>query len=148
MARTNLDQHIRQRIQLFVTELTALIKQSAVKSVKDALGNGEGEAPARRGMKQGRRGGASRKEVSVEGDSVPRGRGGRRKGAKRSPKQLERVTEALLNHIKENPGERIEAIAKKIGMKTKELTLPVKKLVADKKIVRKGEKRATEYFPK
>jgi hypothetical protein len=148
MASTNLDKDIRERIQLFVAELTSLIKQSAVKSVKDALGNGDTDEPVRRRGRKGRRGMASRTDDSMDAEpSVSaRGRVGRRKGAKRSPKQLENIVEKLLSHIKSNPGERIEEIAKKIGMRTRELTLPVKKLVSEKKITRKGEKRATTYF--
>lgn len=153
MASTNLDQHIRERIQLFIAELTSLIKQSAVKSVRDALGNGDtdSDVPARRGMKKGRRGGAAKRGAASADAEAPkrgRGRGGRKKGAKRSSKQLEHITETLLNHVKANPGERIEAIAKKIDIKSRDLTLPVKKLVAEKKITKKGEKRATTYFPR
>jgi hypothetical protein len=33
------------------------------------------------------------------------------------------------------------------GASTKDLTLPVKKLLSGKKIRTQGEKRATEYFP-
>ena len=39
-----------------------------------------------------------------------------------------------------------EAIGKALATPTKDLTLPVKKLVAEKKIVAKGERRATKYF--
>ena len=41
----------------------------------------------------------------------------------------------------------MEAIGKALGTPTKELNLPVKKLLSAKRIRTKGEKRATEYFP-
>jgi DNA-binding NtrC family response regulator len=148
MASTNLDQQIRERMQLFVAELSSLIKQSAVKSVTDALGNGDTALPKRRGMgRPGRRGSARRAASLGDGEAAaPKGRGSKKRGAKRSPKQLEHITEKLFTYVKENPGQRIEKVAADIGMRTKELTLPVKKLVADKKIATKGEKRATTYF--
>jgi predicted transcriptional regulator len=57
------------------------------------------------------------------------------------------LTESLLAAIKSGPGQRMEEIAKGLGTSTSELTLPAKKLLADKKIKTKGERRATKYFP-
>ena len=59
--------------------------------------------------------------------------------------EIVKTTEKLLQYITKNSGQRIEEIAKGVGHSTKELTLPVKKLLNDKKIVAKGEKRATRY---
>jgi hypothetical protein len=73
---------------------------------------------------------------------------GRAKGAKRPPGEIETLTADLGSYIKSNPGQRIEQIAKGIGTSTKELTLPVKKLLAKKAIKTRGQKRATQYFPK
>ena len=70
----------------------------------------------------------------------------RKAGQKRSPDEIVKTTEKLLSYIGKNSGQRIEEIAKGVGNSTKELTLPVKKLLNDKKIVAKGEKRATRYF--
>ena len=151
MASTNLDQQIRERIRLFVAELTSLIKQSAVKSVKEALGNGDTELSTRRG--KGRRGrGAGARGAASLGDAeavkAPKGRGSKKKGTKRSSRQLVHIAEKLFAYIKENPGQRIEKVAGDIGMRSKALTLPAKKLSADKKIVTKGNRRATTYFPR
>jgi hypothetical protein len=41
----------------------------------------------------------------------------------------------------------MEAIGKALGLPTRELNLPIKKLLAGKKIRSEGHKRATEYFP-
>jgi hypothetical protein len=41
----------------------------------------------------------------------------------------------------------MEAIGKALGAPTKDLNLPIKKLLASKKIRSEGHKRATEYFP-
>ncbi len=68
-------------------------------------------------------------------------------GAKRPPAELAKLTEKLGEYIKGHPGLRIEPIGKALSIPTKELTLPVKKLLAAKKIRSEGQKRATEYFP-
>jgi predicted transcriptional regulator len=58
------------------------------------------------------------------------------------------VTEQVFNHIKTNAGQGVEQIAKALGTTTKELTLPIRKLLAEKKVTSKGQKRATRYFPR
>ncbi len=68
-------------------------------------------------------------------------------GAKRPPAELVKLTEKLGEYIKANPGLGMEVIGKALGSPTKDLNLPVKKLLAAKKIRVEGQKRATEYFP-
>ena len=72
---------------------------------------------------------------------------GRAKGAKRDPKALAALTETLEAAIRANPGVGIERIGVATGIATKELALPVKKLLADGRIKTKGQRRATKYFP-
>lgn len=67
-------------------------------------------------------------------------------GVKRSPEYLENLTRKLGDNIRKTPGQRIEMIAKDMGVSTKELTLPVKKLMASKMVRSKGQKRATAYY--
>ena len=122
---------IRSRVEAFVEELTAMIRASALDLVNEALGEG-GSRPGRRAV--GRRAAAP----------APSGR--RAKGAKRDPKLLAALTDRLGDYIKKNPGNRIEQIGKALGTPTKDLALPVKKLLAAKKISTKGQKRATTYF--
>jgi len=69
----------------------------------------------------------------------------RTKGQKRSPKELEMLESRLLRYVKIHPGQGIEQIAKGMTISTKELNLPMRKLVADGAIKTKGEKRATKY---
>lgn len=72
----------------------------------------------------------------------------RRKGAKRDPKELEALVGKLASAIKSKPGLRIEEIGRALGIATKELALPAKKLLAEKKIKTTGNRRSTKYFPK
>jgi len=68
-------------------------------------------------------------------------------GEKRPPAELVKLTERLGEYIKAHPGQRIETIGKALSAPTKDLSLPIKKLLSGKKIRSEGLKRATEYFP-
>ena len=135
MANNAVSDQIRSRVEEFVDELSSLIRQSAMDTVTKVLG---GDSDGRRG---GRRG--ATRVIAAEG----RGRA-RPKGAKRSQDELERLTGRLLAYVKGNAGQRIEQIAKGMGVSTRELNLPAKKLLGNKSIRTKGQKRATQYFPK
>jgi predicted transcriptional regulator len=76
---------------------------------------------------------------------VGRPRGGR--GAKRTAEEMHELCEKVASFVKTHPGLRIELINKELGTATKELALPIRKLLADSVITSKGEKRATTYFP-
>jgi len=73
----------------------------------------------------------------------PRGR----PGAKRSAEDLEALSTKFATFVKAHPGLRIEQINKELGTTTKDLALPIRKLVADKVISAKGQKRSTTYLP-
>jgi hypothetical protein len=68
-------------------------------------------------------------------------------GEKRPPAEVAKLTDGLGDYIKANPGQRMEIIGKALGVTTRELNLPIKKLLAAKRIRSEGQKRATEYFP-
>ena len=137
MANT-LDDRIRARVEQFAAELAELIRESAMETVSEALA-GARPSPGRGGRR---------------GATLALARGGRgraasrEKGAKRPPDEIERLTGKLLDYVKGNPGQRIEQIADGMGTSTKELNLPAKKLIANKQLKTKGQKRATTYYPK
>ncbi len=133
---TNVEAEIRARLEQFAAKLTSLIQQSAMSSVEDAFAGGG--APARRG-RGGRRPAAAAPAPAARASSA-------KKGQKRDPKLLEALTEKLGGYIAKNPGLRIEQIGAALGVATKDLALPVKKLVAAKRVSTKGQKRATTYF--
>lgn len=70
------------------------------------------------------------------------------KGVKRAPDEIAGLTKQLHVYISKHPGQRIEQIAAGMGTVTKELNLPVKKLIGAKKLSTKGHKRATTYYAK
>lgn len=135
---------IRERVEAFAADIAELIRASAMETVAAALG--EGVVGGGRGGRGGRGGGRVAAGRPARGAS--RAVASRAKGAKRPPGEIETLTGELASYIKSNPGQRIEQIAKGIGTSTKELTLPVKKLLAKKAIKTRGQKRATQYFPK
>lgn len=66
-------------------------------------------------------------------------------GQKRDPKEIDAVTEKLLAYIRKHPGERIEPIGKALGVPTKDLLIPVRRLIAAKHVKTRGRVRATTY---
>lgn len=136
----SLNDRIRARVEQFAEELSALIRESAMETVRDALG---GVAAG------GRRGGGRSRPPAIPpaGRALGRSRA-LPKGAKRAPEEIERLTSKLQDYIKSNPGQRIEQIAEGMGANTRELNLPAKKLISTKQIKTRGQKRATTYFPR
>jgi hypothetical protein len=131
------EQQINQRVQSFVAEITELARQQALETLSSALA-GAGLLAGRRG-RGGRNGTAARRAGRP---ALAASAGGRR-----SPDQIDATCQALLSEIAGNPGQRIEQIGANIGMRTKDLALPIRKLVAQKQIRTEGQRRATRYFP-
>ena len=121
---TDIDRQIRQRIESFVEELSRLVRQTAVDSVRQALA-GTGST------------------TRTRASSVTRTRP---KGAKRSATEIESTARSVINWVRRNPGQGVEQIARGLNTSTKELMLPIKKLLGDKKLSSQGQKRATKYF--
>lgn len=149
MANSSVSDQVRARVESFVAELSDLIRRSAMETVQHALAGGD------EGGRRGRRGPLPGRRAAAAGSMLPAAKpvrgavaGGRSKGAKRSPEELEELTQQLLDYVKGNPGQRIEQIADGMGTSTKELNLPAKKLLANKSLKTKGHKRATQYFPR
>jgi hypothetical protein len=131
----NIHDALRAALDSFVEDLSKIIQQSTLESVEQALAAAS-TIPARRG-------GRGRGAVPALALSLPRG-----KGQKRTPEELEQLTKRFHAHVQKNPGQRIEQLADGMGISTRELNLPVKKLLAAKKLSTKGQKRATTYFAK
>lgn len=66
-------------------------------------------------------------------------------GTKRSPKEIQKTMNKFATFVRKNPGLRIEQINAKLGTETKDLALPVRRLIARRLVRAKGEKRATTY---
>ncbi|ACY17100.1 hypothetical protein [Haliangium ochraceum] len=116
---------VNAHIEAFISDITELAKEAARETLNQALGSG------------------------ADGALLPRSEFGdlrRRKGGKRSPEEIEKTAETLLEYISENPGQRMETIGRAMNASTQELTLPIKKLLSSGKLRTEGQKRATTYF--
>ncbi len=135
MADTN--DMIRARVDAFVADLTDLIHQAILDNVQAALGQAiPSAAPRRPGRPKGR--------VSAPAASAPTKRG-KKRGGKRTASELADMADKLVSFVEKNPGSSIEEIGRGIAIPTKELALPVKKLLAEGRLKKKGQKRATRY---
>lgn len=118
-------------VQGFVAQITELARRAAIDTLESALSGRTG------GRGRGRGGAAA----LLAGVGRPRGR-----GAKRSADELDQLSEQFVSFVKENPGLRIEQINKQLGTTTKDLALPIRKLIAEGAVKAKGQKRSTTYF--
>jgi hypothetical protein len=119
----NLQNQVNARVEAFVAEITELARAAAYQALSAGL-----DTPI-----------AGGRSVTV----AMRGR----RGGKRTAAEIAQMADAFLAHVAANPGQRMEHIAKELGLPTPELTLPVKKLLADGKLRVEGQKRATQYYP-
>src|SRR5262245_30421827 len=130
---TDFQTDMNRTVQGFVAQITELARRAAIDTLESAFG---------------RRGGAGRGAASggaaAAGGQVGRPRGGR--GVKRTPEDLEQISTKFVAFVKSHPGLRIEQINKELGTTTKDLALPIRKLISDGVLKAKGKKRSTTYF--
>ena len=105
----------------FVAQITELARRAAMDMVHNALSKGG--------------------SASINGL-----RGRRGKGIKRTSDELDKLGENFHSFVAKHPGLRIEQINKQLGTSTKDLALPIRKMIADGSLKTKGEKRSTTYF--
>jgi hypothetical protein len=123
----NYQSELQKLVDGFVAQLSEIWRRQAIDSLT-GMGGGRGQG--------GRAGGSDL--------SLGRGRG---RGAKRTAEELEQLADAFVEFVSKNPGLRIEQINKQLGTTTKDLALPIRKLLEDGVVKAKGKKRSTAYFP-
>lgn len=121
-------------VQGFVAQITELARRAAIGTLESAFGSRAGRANGAQAL------------AMLGGRGAPgRPRGGR--GAKRTAADLEALSSQVASFVKAKPGLRIEEINKELSTTTKDLALPIRKLIADGILTAKGQKRSTKYFP-
>jgi len=123
----NLHSDIQRLVDSFVAQVTELARRAAIDTLESALGRSSGARGAGAGLVR-----------------IGRSRG---RGAKRTADELEKLQDDFVAFVGKNPGMRIEQINKQLGTTTKDLALPIRKLIADGSLKVKGKKRSTTYFP-
>lgn len=146
---SDINAEIRSHVDAFVSKLSSLVRKAALDAVTQAL-KGENGAPAARAPVAARK--AAPPAKGAPKAAAPAARPAAKKaapavGQKRPPELIAKTTNLVYEHVKANPGQGIEQISKALNTPTKDLTLPIKKLIAEKKITSKGQRRATKYFP-
>ena len=136
MANNNIDTEIQTRISTFLSELSLLVKRSALEAVHEALG----EATSTR------RGPGRPRKVSFSVSRGPRRLATRGMRVKRTSAQIEALGSKVLSHVRSKPGQRLEEIGRALKTDTAVLKKPVANLMTAKKLRTTGAKRGTKYF--
>jgi hypothetical protein len=126
----------------YTTKLRAVfrgqLEDDVTAAVRKAISGSNG--PVRRGRPPGA---AARVNEAPRQTKPTRGRKSR--GGKRSPEQMAKLSARLLAYIAEHPGQRSEQISAATKLATGDLALPLRKLVAEKRIKSSGVARGTTY---
>jgi len=125
---------MNRTVESFVAQISDLARKAALDTLESAFGS----RPTGRGA-----GRASAAVVATEAPRAGRPRGG--KGAKRTQADIDALAERVVSFVKTKPGLRIEQINKELGTTTKDLALPIRKLVGEGYLSSKGQKRSTTY---
>lgn len=132
---TNSSDRIRNLTENFVRELEQAIRESALESVQSALLGGAQSAPTRRGPKP------------TVSSAPKRARKASGKRGKRTPEQVEADGMNAVDYVRGNPGCPVGDIGTALGLSTKDLRLPLLRLVEAGTLRTEGQKRGTRYFP-
>lgn len=125
------------KIQALFEQLIAAIQEEAEAAiVARVLGK---PAPARATTK--------RKPGPKAGRTAPKSvaLAKRAKGERRSSQEIEKTIANIVAFLKKTPASNAEAIAKGLGVPTKDLVLPIKQMAAGKMLKTTGTRRGTKY---
>ena len=117
-----------------VAQFVGQIAELARRAVLDTIGTAFQQGTA-----------ATSKVATQVAPTAGRPRGTR--GAKRTQEDVEATCNELESFVRANPGLRTEQINKQLGTTTKDLALPMRKLVAEGRVTTTGQRRATQYYP-
>jgi hypothetical protein len=132
---------IKQATEKFTSDITKLISEAAIASVVSALApEGRTSIPAEEIFGQPK----PKTNGATNGVKAHAKKG----GAKRDPAVIDKLTESLYAAIAKAPCRGVEQLSRELKTQTKDLALPVQRLLTAKRVVTKGIKRATRYFPR
>lgn len=129
---------IESLIADFTSRLSIALRYSALEQVISALG---ADAPNRGAKRRGRPLGSKNAMPGAKAVKVTRGpRGGRR-----STEEKAKMANAILAHVKSNPGQLGTGIANAVGTDVNTMRPVMKTLIASKKIKTHGQRRGMTY---
>jgi hypothetical protein len=130
----DIEERIEQRIRAFADELRALIREAAHQAIDEALGATTTPTST------------SRRSNAKPTSSKTRRRPSP-KGTRRTTDQMQRDLDALREHVRRHPGMTALEISAALGMANREITRPIKKLIAAGDVRKTGVKSSTRYYP-
>lgn len=147
----NAKDKIKLCVNDFVTVLGDLVREATVAEIVEAI-KSAAERPSSRAAAPVAQPRPARDAREVAGRKPGRQAkapiAAARGGQQRTPEALAQLLGRVHGHINENPGQSVGAIAVSLGTAPKELSLVLRKLLDEKKVVSKGKKRGTRYFPR
>ena len=145
--QSEIENIVAQATAQAAAQITALFRQSAA-DLLDAFGDGQKTGPKARGRKarSTRSMTSTTTPVAAAASPAVRGRARRGKGEKRPAGEIAALAKKVGAFIRANPGKRVEEINRELGTTTKDLALPLKKLIGEKVVKTRGAKRSTTYW--
>lgn len=138
MNSKQIDKQIQQRVEDFASDLSDLIHQAALASVREALDNaGLGAGTSRTGSSSAP---ASKKKTSKKRSTKKRGR--------RAKAPSEASLSKIVTYVNSNPGIPVGDIAKGTGMQSEAAKKAVATLLEEGSLRKTGQRRGTKYFVK
>ena len=135
----DIDERIEQRIRAFADELRELIREAAHEAIDEALTKTSSSSPP--AHRSGPKPPVRNKRTTAKN------RRPRPKGTRRTSEQMQRDVDALREHIRQHPGATAPEIGAALGMASREITRPIKKLVGAGEIRKTGVQSHTRYYP-
>lgn len=129
---SNNEAEIRACVDAFVAELSTIVRKNTLESVLEAITEAAGGTAAPK-KRRGRPPGSKNKKPAAG------------KRIRRSSADVGQTTTSALNYIKANDGCSVSEMGAALGLTTKDLRLPLQKLLADKAVRTTGQKRGTRY---
>jgi len=120
-----LQQELTIAVHRFIVAVVAVARRAAIASIESAMSVG---APTR----------------SRAGTLKARASAARR--PKRSQSDLKAQSDQLVSFIERNPGLHVGPINRAMGAETRELALPIRRLIAAGVLRAEGQKRSTKYY--
>ncbi len=132
---STLDNEIRSRVESFVADISSLIRQAAVDAAVNALRGQGGGVVGYTGAKRGPKPGMAAARRAAAG-------GGR---IRRTEAQIQQTMSKVLSFIESNAGSRSEEIRASLNLTAPQTADSLKRLLSEKSIKSKGQRRGTTY---
>jgi hypothetical protein len=127
---------LRECVDQFVEEVSAIVGQSALEAVQEALDGTTAAGPRSTGRRT-----APRRKVSARAWK----KAGRR--IRRSGADIESLASSVVAEVKREPGRRLGEIAAALGEEAKTIRRPVTTLMESGALSSEGVRGGTRYFP-